>query len=256
MVKPDIEKEEETNYLYNYRILGRAWKGPRRQTSWRRKKTTGPEDEKYLVNGTPSSQLSLASNETETTSALLDDKGEVSGTRRSSTSSGIGTSQGDSGPEAGGSLNGRKPEFSVLPILAPIKSSTEPDKSHSARGDSERYVDPQKLSGQCVESNSSHHPVVSLPNPKNWHVDEERTSAEYRHGKLAPIRHVNGIPGVDAESQPKKKRKKKRSSLSDKSLQKVTLSQQGVPLETISNGKINPKLKLSPIPDVSGESQA
>ena len=252
-MKPDIVKEEEINYLYNYRILGRVWKGRKRQTSWRPRKTTGPEDEKYLVSVTPSSQLSLVSNDAEPTN--LNEEKEIPETRRSSTSSGIGTSQGDSGAEAD-SLMGRRPEFSTLPILAPIKSSSEPDKSHTSRIDNERYVDPHKLSGQSLDTanvtSSSHNAVVTLPNPENWNIYEERTSTEYRHGKLDPIRPSTGTSTADWNNHPKKKRKRKQTTCLTGSNQ----SQQDVPLKTISNGKLNSELKLSPIPDVSGESQA
>ena len=250
-VKPDVMKEEETNYLYNYRVLGRVWRWRQRQTSWRSRKTIGPEDEKYLVTGTPSSQLSLASNELESSPLHLDDEKEVSGTRRSSTSSGIGTGQGDSGAEAG-SLTGCQPNFSALPILAPIKSTAEPDKSQTSRIDSERYVDPQKLRRESPNTanvrSSTHTAVVSLPNPQNWNISEERTSGEYRHGKLAPI----CTNTADTNNRAQNKRKKKRTSSSTESTQ----FQQNVPLKTITNGKLNSKLKLSPILDVSGESHA
>ena len=240
-VKPDIVKEEETNYLYNYRILGRIWRGPQRRTSWRPKRTTGPEDEKYLVTGTRSSQLSLASNESHRNSNFDDEK-EFAGTRRSSTSSGIGTSQGDSGPEVG-SLSGGRPEFPALPLLAPIKSSTEPDISHTPRVNSQRYVDPHTLKTT----------KVILPNPTNWNVSEERTSGERKHGKLVPIRPASTqTPAVDGCEHSKKRRGKKRTPTSTGKNQ----LHQSVPLRTIFNGKISSKLKLSTIPDVSGESQA
>ena len=240
-MKPDVVKEEETNYLYNYRILGRIWRGPQRQTSWRHKRTTGPEDEKYLVTGTPSSQLSLASNESHRNSNYDNEK-EFPGTRRSSTSSGIGTSQGDSGPEVG-SLNGFRPELPALPVLTPIKSPTEPGKSHASRVNSERYVDPHRLKTTNI----------TLPNPTNWSVDEERTSGEHKHGKLAPIRPVRTQTAVaDGCDHSKKRRGKKRTTAPAGR----NPPHQSVPLRTISNGKIYSKLKLSPIPDISGESQA
>ena len=238
-VKPDVVKEEETNYLYNYRILGRMWRGPQRQTSWRLKRTTGPEDEKYLVTGTPSSQLSLASNESHRNSNYDDE--EFPGTRRSSTSSGIGTSQGDSGPEVG-SLSGFRSELPALPVLAPIKSSTEPDKFHTSRVNSERYVDPHRLKTT----------YITLSNPTNWSADEERMSDDHKHGKLAPIRPASTQTSVPDRDNSKKRRGKKRTTAPSRR----NPPHQCVPLRTISNGKINSKLKLSPIPDISGESQA
>lgn len=238
-----------TNYLYNYRVLGRVWRGSGRRMTWRQRSssrtTTGPEDHRYLVHATPSSQLSLASNN--------DPEDRSPGTRRSSTSSGIGTSQGgESGPEAGGSV---KLEFTPLPILAPIKSTTEPEQSVTSALNTPRYVDPRTLGLQPLASDRLQNTAVSLPNPSNWNIDNERTSTARRHGILSPLRPESNKQVVDTqELPPKRKKTKKRPSLSD--MLDSCDSEASVPLRTISSGRIKSKLKLSPIPDDSGESKA
>ncbi len=238
------------------------WKGRQSRLG---KKTTGPEDKKFLVESDPSSQTSLVSaGSIQNESAKVCTK-EDSGTRRSSTSSGIGLSQGDScGETSLTSLkNSQRPDLlhnagqntlAPLPILAPIQSSRIPANNPSAKSRlKEHKLQASQVSGALPDlAQQGANDIVAMPDPSNWNVDATEVDTVRNKVKLSPIKqsHKNG-GDAKRTSKHRRKTKEQRVILTNGGIQ----SDATVPLNKIHKKQSSP-VKIAPMEEMNRESQA
>ncbi len=243
------------------------WKGRQSRLG---KKTTGPEDKRFLVESDPSSQTSLVSAGTiqnESANMCTKDMREDSGTRRSSTSSGIGLSQGDSCGETSltSIRNAQKPDLlhsdgqnslAPLPILAPIQSSRIPANNQSAKSRLKERASHTSQVKQALPdlAQQGANDIVAMPDPTNWKVDVTEVDNARNKVKLSPIKH-------SYEHRIDAKRKSKHIKKIKEHVQNVNLtnghaeSDATVPLNKIHKKHTSP-VKIAPMGEMNLESQA
>ncbi len=256
-VKPEPLANDQTNYLYNYRVMGKTWGSAGRKRAF--------EDKRALIGDTPTSQLSLSSGSADC--GYGGEMTEIGNTEKqpgdvkdgSSGTSGIGTSQGDLRDEAymetevtnnGEVFLGTNPNGKVA-RNSPSDSNNS-DQVPSTNSHLVPYIRTKNANVYDMQSKKSPLPILSPIKStqdtlySNDHLEPENLD----HLPKKSPRMLEPLTNIEISESKKKRKKKRRKPIPEQS------GGEDVALKPLSTSTYITVVKLPPINQGKGESNA